>query len=109
MYVEPCDRPRGEPAPANSSFLVVSLLWGTLLFGILLIVVRYAEVSKEETARPGVSPLFKQCFSGARGAALCFQRDVSTRRLARGGSNPLPEKFPKTGNKKPGMEDLHAR
>ena len=86
MYVEPCDRPRGEPAPANSSFLVVSLLWGTLLFGILLIVVRYAEVSKEETARPGVSPLFKQCFSGARGAALCFQRDVSTRRLARGGS-----------------------
>jgi hypothetical protein len=74
MYVEPCDRPRGEPARANSSFLVVSLLWGTLLFGILLIAVQYGEVSKEEAARRGVSPAFKQCLSGSRGAPLCFQR-----------------------------------
>ena len=86
MYVEPYDRPRGEPARANSSSLAVSLLWGTLLFGILLIAVLYGEVSKEEAARPGVSPLFKQCFSAARGAALCFQRVVSTPRLAPGGT-----------------------
>ena len=75
MYVEPCDRPHGEPARANSSSLVVSLLWGTFLFVILLIAVRYGEVSKEQAARPGVSPLFKQCFSGSRGAALCVQRE----------------------------------
>ena len=75
MYVEPYDRPRGEPARANSSSLVVSLLWGTFLFVILLIAVRYGEVSKEQAARPGVSPLFQQCFSGSRGAALCVQRE----------------------------------
>ena len=85
MYVEPYDRPRGEPARANSSSLAVSLLWGTLLFGILLIAVLYGEVSKEEAAS-GSLPLFKQCFSAARGAALCFQRDVSTPRLAPGGT-----------------------
>ena len=90
MYVEPCDRPRGEPARSNSSSLVVSLLWGTLLFSILLIAVRRGEVSKEETARPGVSPLFKQCFSGSRGAALSFQRDVSPPRLSPDGTTQHP-------------------
>jgi hypothetical protein len=49
-----------------------------------------AEVGTEETARPEVSTLFKQCFSGSRGAALSFQRDVSTPRLAPDGTTQHP-------------------
>ena len=86
MYVEPCDRLHGEPARANSSSMV-SWLWGTLLFVILLITVRYGEVSKEEATRPGRSPLFKQCCSGSGGAAFYVQGDVSTPRLAPSGTN----------------------
>jgi hypothetical protein len=84
-YVRRALRPSSRRAsPGTFEFSSGSLLWGTLLFGILPIAVQYGEVSKEEAARRGVSPAFKQCLSGSRDAPLCFQRDASTPRFAPG-------------------------
>ena len=52
MFLAPSDRPRGEQAPPSPDSGMESVLWATFLFGILLVVVLWGEVSQQEVSAP---------------------------------------------------------